>query len=80
MTLADENGFNILHHAVLKEVPGKVDYLIRKCSKIDKLTPEQTVKWTNCTTKDDGFTPLHYACYKSNIDALQSLLHYGADA
>lgn len=36
--LADEKGFNLLHHAVLKEVPGKVKALIHLATQYQNAT------------------------------------------
>ena len=77
--LTDEKGFTILHHAVLKGVPGKVDFVIKLAEKLQRATPEQIKDWTNSRTKKDQFTPLHFASFRGNLDAIHALISRGAD-
>lgn len=35
--------------------------------------------WINAKTKGEGWTALHYASFQGNVDAIYSLLKYGAD-
>lgn len=51
--LADEKGFNLLHHAVLKEVPGKVKALIHLATQYQNATREEISSWTNAVTLND---------------------------
>lgn len=36
-------------------------------------------KWVNQKSKTQGFTPLHYAAYKGNIDIISKLIEYKAN-
>lgn len=36
-------------------------------------------EWINKPTAREGFTPLHFASFKGNLDAMNTLLRYGAD-
>ena len=36
-------------------------------------------KWINGRTQGDKFTPLHFASFKGNINAVETLINYGAD-
>ena len=35
--------------------------------------------WLNGRTSEDKFTPLHFASFKGNVKAIESLINYGAD-
>ena len=71
---ADEKGFTLLHHAVLKCVPGKVLALIQLAKELQDATDDQIAKWTNSCTNNDQFTPLHLASFKGNMDAVYALM------
>jgi len=82
--IVDDKGFNLLHHAVLKGVPGKVDVLIdlfnsgiyeQNISYADKMKSD----WVNSRTDGDRFTPLHFASFKGNINAIEALVKQGSD-
>jgi ankyrin repeat protein len=77
--LADEKGFNLLHHAVLKGVPGKVTFMIETCKHLQNPSPSQLSSWIDAKTQKDCFTALHFASYRTNLDAINSLLRYGAN-
>ena len=76
---ADEKGFTLLHHAVLKCTPGKVQTLIDFIKELQNASQEHIKKWCNSLTKQDKFTPLHLASFKGNMDAVQSLMANGSD-
>ena len=63
----------MLHHAVLKGVDGKVKQLLAMC---DEAALEV---WMNSRTSDDKFTPLHFASFKGNVQAIETLINYGAN-
>ena len=75
----DEKGFNLLHHAVLKCIPGKVQTLITLVQQIQGATEENIKVWVNARTLHDQFSPLHLASFKGNMDAVYTLIKYGAD-
>ena len=77
---ADEKGFTLIHHAVLKCVPGKVQTLIDLAKSIQRLSDAQITKWVNSKTASDHFTPLHLASFKGNMDAVHTLMAHGAEA
>ena len=35
--------------------------------------------WINSRTKDDEFSPLHFASFSGNLDAIDTLVHHYAD-
>ena len=46
---------------------------------LDKVSKAQFKDWINEKQFSDGFTPLHYAAYNSNLSAIVALLKHGAD-
>ena len=75
----DEKGFTLLHHAVLKCIPGKVEKLLQLAKKIQKAEDHDIKAWVNSRTLQDQFTPLHLASFKGNMDAVHTLMKNGAD-
>ena len=75
----DQNGFNLLHHAVLKNKFGKVKLLLDLVMQHEKLSQPEIILWVNAQESQDGFTPLHYASFNSNLDAIATLLRHGAN-
>ena len=75
----DEKQFNLVHHAVLKGQEGKVDFLIQTAKQLFQLSSAQIKEWVNAVTDKDKFTPLHFASYKCQLDAINTLLRFGAD-
>ena len=69
---------NLLHHCVLKESIGKTKFLIEFAQK-EGTSPQLLKQWINAKQKSDGWTPLHYACFTGNTDAIYTLLRHGAD-
>lgn len=76
---ADEKGFTLLHHAVLKCIPGKVLKLITLAKELQGATDHAIKKWVNSRTNTDQFTPLHLASFKGNMDAVHTLMAHWAD-
>ena len=72
----------MIHHAVLKCIPGKLSALIKLTQEIQEsiVSPEVIRQWVNSRTSDHNqFTPLHLASFKGNMDAIETLVSYGAD-
>jgi len=70
----------LLHLAVLKGAQGKVAFLIKAYIELEQATPDQVNLWVNRPSQNhNSFTPLHFASFKSNFDAIIVLLNYGAD-
>jgi ankyrin repeat protein len=68
----------------LKGVDGKVGVLIdlfkegvyqQNISYADQLL----VNWINGRTSEDRFTPLHFSSFRGNVNAIETLVKYGAD-
>ena len=69
----------MVHIAVHLGVKGKVRALIEAAVEFDQVSQDEVYRWVNsCTTKDQ-FTPLHLASFKNNIDAIETLITYGAN-
>jgi len=76
--LKDHNGLSLLHHAVLKGMEGKTKILI-DFAKTQRISDSEIATWASAKTLDEGWTPLHYACFQGNCDAIHSLVAAGAD-
>jgi palmitoyltransferase ZDHHC13/17 len=79
LELADENGFTLLHHAVLKGQDGKVKQVINLADTLQKPSKQEVQQWCNMRTHKDQFSALHLASYRGNMDAARTLIAYGAD-
>jgi palmitoyltransferase ZDHHC13/17 len=79
--MADDKGFNLLHHGVLKGNPktDKVAFLIDIVKMLEKPSKETLQNWLDHRSNQDRFTPLHFASYKGNLTAINTLLRAGAD-
>jgi len=77
--LVDQQGYTLIIHAVLQGQPGKVGYLIKKTIELEKASLDTIKEWVRKRDTEEGFSALHYAAYKSNLDACATLLRYGAD-
>lgn len=73
----DSEGFNLLHHAVLGGIPGKVKFLLEALPENERT--KQKLAWVNAKTNKDKFTPLHFASFKGDLDSCFVLLRAGAD-
>ena len=80
-SIADEKGFNLLHHGVLKGNPktDKVAFLIDTVKMLEKPAKGPFEAWLDQRSNHDRFTPLHFASYKGNLTAMNTLLRAGAD-
>ena len=77
--LKDGKNFTLLHHAVLKGTPGKLQLIIETVQKTENLDPESFKAWLDAGTASDKFTALHYASYRGNLEAIYVLLRFGAN-
>jgi ankyrin repeat protein len=62
-----------LHHAVLKGIENKVEFLISVAG------DRNNNDWINDETYDEKLTPLHLASLRANLDAIYSLIRNGAN-
>lgn len=77
--LTDDKGFNLLHHGVLKGQPGKVAFLIETCRALQNPSMPDFYEWVNKPTLKDGFTPMHFASYRGNLEAINTLMRNKAN-
>lgn len=70
----------MLHLAIIKGVPKKVAFLINAYIEMEQASLDQVKLWINRPSQNkNAFTPLHYASFKANFDAIIVLLNHGAD-
>ena len=56
------------------------DIIFTLVEKVKELyTPQQVKHWVNSKTEEDGFSALHFASFRGNINAINLLLETGAD-
>ena len=77
--IIDKGGLNLLHHAVLKGIEGKCELLIDFAKNFQKLSDSEIDLWINGKTHAEKWTPLHYASFRGNLDAIYTLIKAGAD-
>lgn len=68
-----------MHHAVLQQQPNKCKTLIELAQDLSAHSDQEIKAWINKGTWSDKFTPLHFAAFKGNLDAINTLMRYGAD-
>lgn len=78
-SIKDNKGLNILHHSVLKGVLGKTEFLIDYAKKVQLVPESIVVDWINQKTLGEGWTPLHYASFQGNVEAIQTLVENEAN-
>jgi ankyrin repeat protein len=66
-----------LHLAVIRGVEGKVKILIEFAKK--RIDETRIFDWVNGRTNAEKWTPLHYACFSSNMEAIYQLIDNQAD-
>ena len=94
VNVQDAQGFNLLHLAALKDSKGKIEMIINLFKqgldlkvKGDKDNKEQILEegkktmlnWVNQKTREDQFSPLHFASFSGNLDAVKNLMANHAD-
>ena len=67
----------MLHLAVIRGVEGKVKTLIDFGSR--NLNKTRMFDWVNGRTSAEKWTPLHYACFSGNMEAIYNLIDNQAD-
>jgi len=76
-TIKDARRYSLLHIACLNNQMTTCRYFLEYVTK--KNASERTLLlWVNSRT-DEGFTPLHFASFKGNIQLIKLLENYGAD-
>lgn len=61
-------------------MPQKVSVLIKAVQETQKVSLDEIKRWVNSRTTADQFSPLHLASFKGNMDAVVTLVAYGADS
>lgn len=77
--MIDPKGLNLLHHAVLKGIDGKTKLLIDFARNQQQMDEDAIKVWINAKTFDEGWTPLHYASFQGNLDAIYALIENSAN-
>jgi ankyrin repeat protein len=76
--VVDDKGFSLLHHAVLKNRPAKVALLLSYARGVQQETDAAISQWINAKTREDKFTPLHFAAFKGHLKMLKLLVSLGS--
>lgn len=71
-------GQNLLHICSLNSHAALIDFFLRYEKTLPGVTRNDIVNWVNSTC-DEGFTPLHYAVSKGNLELVRMLTLAGAD-
>lgn len=75
--MLNEKGYTLLHAACFKNDQDLAYKLVERAYQM--FTEEEIKEWLNVKTKEDGFTALHFASFRGNLQIAQFLLKYGAD-
>jgi palmitoyltransferase ZDHHC13/17 len=75
--LVDQRGYTLMHQICFKNVEDMSLSVIEKVKEI--YTNNQVKLWINKKTDEDGFTALHFASFRGNINVINMLLDNGAD-
>jgi ankyrin repeat protein len=73
----DTRGYTLLHMACFKNFSDIGIAIMLRAR--ESITGEQLRIWINEKTKEDGFSALHFASFRGNIDLIECLMHNGAD-
>ncbi|CDW84555.1 dhhc zinc finger domain containing protein [Stylonychia lemnae] len=79
ISIIDEKGFTLLHHATLKCRAGKIQFLLYYAREKQKETEESINMWINFQSFKDKFTALHFASFKGCIPVIKLLIQNGAN-
>eukprot|EP00354_Favella_ehrenbergii_P011337 CAMPEP_0170456526 /NCGR_PEP_ID=MMETSP0123-20130129/4129_1 /TAXON_ID=182087 /ORGANISM="Favella ehrenbergii, Strain Fehren 1" /LENGTH=187 /DNA_ID=CAMNT_0010720029 /DNA_START=892 /DNA_END=1454 /DNA_ORIENTATION=- len=63
----------------LNAAPGKTLALIKIIIEVQNVTLDEIKTWVEQRTLKDRFSALHLASFKGNMDAIETLMVYGAD-
>lgn len=77
--LRDEQGYTVLHHAVLVAIDGKVEHIIKVAKEKDGMTSRDIEKWVNLTTYDEKWTALHFCSFSGHLNSAYCLIENKAD-
>ena len=75
--IIDNRGYTLLHTACFKNLDEIGKKLIDKAH--DTVTESQIETWINHKTIDDGFSALHFASFRGNLNLIKLLLQNGAN-
>lgn len=75
----DDNGFTLLHHAVLISKDGKVKTLIDFARDENGASDVEIETWVNKKTKVKLWTALHFSSFTGHLDSAYSLIDNRAD-
>ena len=76
--ILDTNGKTLLHESAFQD-NFKIMQALILYAKAQKLSKEQIQAWINQKDDGDGFTALHFASFKGNVDLCEILVDNGAD-
>jgi ankyrin repeat protein len=74
-----ENGYTLLHYAVLNLRPDTIHALVHFAKDTQKEPQEKVEAWINQKSDGNYFTPLHFAAFKGHFGTIQSLIDHGAN-
>lgn len=73
----DHRGYTLLHLACFKNLEEIVAYILERAT--ETITEIQLKQWVNSRTDDDGFSPIHFASFRGNLQIIKMLLSNGSD-
>lgn len=78
LDMLGSNGKTLLHECTFHDSP-KCAKAIMNLAKYQTQTAQILTDWINKKEVDDGFTSLHFASWKGNVDLMELLVDNGAD-
>ena len=61
--VVDSQGLTLLHHAVLKGVDGKTQFLIDFAKNKQEISIEKIREWISVKTAEEGWQAIHYGAF-----------------